>query len=484
MKTRRGSTSAARTTVTQVLTVSLAVATLGLSGVLVAWRSAAAAGNTKGKTATATATIGASISCAGTSNLLGAQGTAGAASGIDATSISRLLLESVAKAAGSKISGPIAGWALDSIFGSSTGNTDEVKAQLDQMANQLTSLNNQVQQLHTQLNDMLKKLEWQAERNTYDGLAAQVNQDAATLSDYQIRFDSWLKRGLGSQVSASQSDILLGMRRDLGKIINDLNNAMTGGAPGARGLIEVYGSVTQKHLSYASDLTDNRFSTSEFTTPVSNQLDYYEGLTVQAFTMLAEVNHLSWTIGGSTYDADTPYVETYANCLPKLLANWNQMATSGAGRLPDGTVADASTGLMWARSNLSAPGDGNPIPEAFCWQGCFIYPQQSLSTWLTPSRDIGGLSGWRVPSKAEFDALVAGHTTSPLMFLHANGFKWRDSTSIKIDGYPVTVPAYWVNGGSTVSFHDGYRASGGVDYGSWLATFLPGPGAVSVRNIG
>ncbi len=48
----------------------------------------------------------------------------------------------------------------------------------------------------------------------------------------------------------------------------------------------------------------------------------------------------------------------------------------------------------------------------------------------------------------------------------------------------MTVPAYWVNGGGTVSFHDGTFADGqGVQYGNWLGTFLPGPGAVAVRNI-
>jgi len=34
---------------------------------------------------------------------------------------------------------------------------------------------------------------------------------------HQIRFESWLKRDPGTPVSASQSDILLQMRRDLGK---------------------------------------------------------------------------------------------------------------------------------------------------------------------------------------------------------------------------------------------------------------------------
>lgn len=485
MKTKRtnqGARGRARQAVVRSATVSIALATMVTSAVLVTGAPAGAAKKT------ATATTQTSITCSGSNFTAQATATATAtatAGDIDATAVSKVLLTSVAKSAGTKIGTALAGWALESIFGISSGSGPDISGQLSQLSTQLTQLGTQIDNLHTQLTDALKKAEWQAERNTYDGLAAQVNQDAATLSDYQIRFDSWLKKAPGSQINAAQSDVLLQMRNNLGRIINDLNNAMTGGAPGARGLIEVYGGVTRKNLPYQSDLSSTRFYTSDYTTPVSNQLDYYEGLVVQAFNMLAEVNHLSWTIGGVTYDDDIPYVETYANCLPKILSNWNQLATSGVGRLPNDTVADAQTGLMWLRSNLSEPGGGNPLPEAFCWAGCFVYPQQSLSTLVTPTKVIAGVTGWRVPSKAEYDALAAGHESAPLQFLLAQGFKWRDGTQIKVNGYPVAVPAYWVNGGAGVTFHAGTRGDGlGVQYGSWLATFLPGPGAVVVRDIG
>jgi hypothetical protein len=94
-----------------------------------------------------------------------------------------------------------------------------------------------------------------------------------------------------------------------------------------------------------------RFYTSAFTTPVSDQLDYYEDLAVEAFNMLAEVNHLSWTIGGVTFASNDAVVETCAGLVPAMLADWNQLATSGVGRLPDHVVADTANGLMWSRSN-------------------------------------------------------------------------------------------------------------------------------------
>jgi hypothetical protein len=400
--------------------------------------------------------------------------TAGGLGSIDATSIAQQLLSSVAKSAGSKIGGAIAGWALDSIFGSSVSPTEELKQQINALQNDMTSLKTQVNLLGNNLTTAIKQLKSQVDRDAYETEAGLVNHDAATLVAYQKQFDSWLQLTPGDPktvIDGSKSSELQTMRSTLDVIINDLDVAMIG-TPTTRGLIAIYGSVIQDQDPYPV----GRFYTSDFTTPVSNQLDYYEDLAVQAFNMLAEVYHLSWTIGNVDFTANDALVEDYATFVPTMLANWNQMATSGVGRLPDGVVADTSTGLMWSRSNLTLGGK-----KVFCWS---CLPDLSLSTLLTPTTIIDGLSGWAVPSQAQLAALVAGNQKTAFTFLTANGFQWQQSNgTILIGGsIPFTIPAYWVNGGTTVDFANGGSISF-HDQNYWAA-FLPGPGAIAVRSIG
>lgn len=398
----------------------------------------------------------------------------GAMSGIDATSLAETLLQSAAKSAGGKIGGLIAGWALDSIFGSSSQNNDEIKAQLDGLQSQMTGLQGQIHGLDVKLDDAVKKLMTQADRNAYDGVAAQTNYDAADLADYQILLNSWLKRPPGSAVDGSQSSELQTMRSTLGVIIQHLDHAMVGAA-GSRGLIAIYRSVIQAQTPYPTD----RFYTSDFTTPMSDMLDYYAGLTVQAFVMLAEVNHLSWTSGGSTFAANDAVVETYADLVPTMLTHWNQLATGGVGRLPEDVVADTATGLMWSRSNLTLAGS-----KYFCWTNC----NWSASVLPAPATVIGGLSGWVVPSYAQFAALTPGLGDKAFAFLTANGFQWQQESVTPKDTYgqhpAIVAPAYWTSGDTMIGFLGGslhlYDQSY-LLYSLWQS--FPGPGVVAVRPI-
>ena len=122
-------------------------------------------------------------------------GTAGGAMGaVDASSLAEQLLSQVAKTAGTKIGGQIAGWALDSIFGPSPDPTQELKDQIDVLQGQMTNLQTEVNRLDDKLDASIKKLMTQADQNAYDSVAAQVNSDAAQLLDYQVQLDSWLRQ--------------------------------------------------------------------------------------------------------------------------------------------------------------------------------------------------------------------------------------------------------------------------------------------------
>jgi len=398
-------------------------------------------------------------------------GPAGGAMGsaIDTTALAETLLSSVAKSAGSKIGGELAGWALASIFGTSQTPTEGLADQLNGLQKQMTDLKTDVRDLNRNLKESLDALMTEQEKHTYDLAAAFVNADAAALADYQVQLDSWLRESPGSPVDGSQSSELLTMRSTLGVIIQHINDAMVGSGSG-KGLIAMYSSVLHRTTPYPTD----RFYTSDFTTPMSDMLDYYQTLMVQAFTMLAEVNHLSWTINGVPFPAKNGVVATYADLVPTMLTHWSELATRGVGRLPDHVVADTTTGLMWSRSNLTLGGG-----KVFCWAFCGT---PSISSLLTPATVIEGLAGWGVPSGAQLTALTAGHENNAFGFLTSQGFQWQQTGgTVGVNGVQITVPSYWTAGGTSVDF-----AIGGAlrlhDQNYW-PTFLPGPGAVAVRPL-
>ena len=174
------------------------------------------------------------------------------------------------------------------------------------------------------------------------------------------------------------------------------------------------------------------------------------------------------------FAANDAVVQTYANRVLTNLANWSQLATSGVGRLPEHVVADTATGLMWSRSSLTLAGT-----SIFCWAYCG--ENLSISTLLTPATVIDGLSGWAIPSQAQFAVLV--DQPFSFKFLTANGFQWQKSgISVEISGLRVEAPAYWSAGHTSVGYRYGDGISALYDQNRW-PIFLPGPGAVAVRPI-
>lgn len=483
-------------TVSKILATIAAASLVTTLGVVTTVAPAGAQSSDDSTTTTTTTTpseqpLGASVSCANSSTLGATSGatagatsdttsdtTAGATASLDATSLAKTLLEGVAKGAGSKTGEFFAGWALSSIFGPSEGNNEETLVLLHDLSTQITQLNKQVDQLSDQLATAVQQIKSEVDRSTYELEAATLRDDISKLSDYQAKLASWLKRPPGASVDGSDSNDLLTMRTNLGVIINHLNTTMMG-QTGSQGLIAIYAKVVRDDLAAKGAPSSPRFVTADFTTPVSDQLDYYEGLMVQAFEMLAEVYHVTWKIGDVSYGDNIPYVQSYANCVPQFLAAWDLKATDGLGKLPATVVADVQNKLMWTRSGLSVSGDGYPFADQFCWAACgVLLPARELSTWMTPTRSILGYTGWRVPSTAEFSALVSGHANGAIAYLKTVGFDWRDNTTINIDGYPVSVPPYWLAGGTAASFDPSFHAV------QWLSTALPGPGAVAVRSFG
>jgi hypothetical protein len=137
------------------------------------------------------------MSSKGANQLAASASPARAQAGIDPTSIAQDLISSVAKSAGSKIGGALAGWALDAIFGPSPQKDDETKLLLNDLQTQVKGVRDDVHQLGIDLGQAIDRLMTQEQRNTYDGVAAQVNIDSATLKAYQINFEALLRTAPG-----------------------------------------------------------------------------------------------------------------------------------------------------------------------------------------------------------------------------------------------------------------------------------------------
>lgn len=81
----------------------------------------------------------------------------------------------------------------------------------------------------------------------------------------------------------------------------------------------------------------------------------------------------------------------------------------------DGTVTDASTGLMWTQCSLGqVPADGacNNVASSVSWQGAL---QGARS--FNQSGGLGGYADWRVPTIKELGSLVEFQCHSPAIDL-------------------------------------------------------------------
>ena len=354
-------------------------------------------------------------------------GAANPFGGVSNDAIDSFMLGLVSGAA-REISGDATGWLLKNIF-NKTSDAEKTRQEIAAVGAKIDLLNAKVDQLKQQMDTRFDQQFTETERTAYDVSAAIFTADAAKLLDYTARMDSWSRKDPGSTVDGAQSAVLLDMRNNLGFIIQHLNLAMMG-TGGGRGLIEIFGSVTFRNQpGFASGLTtQHEIYTSDYTTPVYDQLSYYKGLAVLAFNMLAEVNHLSWTSGSITYEADPGYVQTYAACLGQFFTAWDQKAAHSVGRLPTGVAVDQRTGLMWTRGAY-VPGQGvDPNGnEGSDPRVCFTCAPELPG--VIQGATIEGFTGWRLPTANEVNRLLLGRTKkNPSAFLYANSMKWPSFT--------------------------------------------------------
>lgn len=338
-------------------------------------------------------------------------------------------------AAAAEVASAGVGWVIDTIFGHQTDpDVAKLQEQVAALNARFDEVEAQIASLKAQVDATYNAQFTESERVDYDAVAHNYTLDKAKLNDALTHFEAWSNRPVGSAVDAGMSDLLLGMRRDLGTMLEHIHEGMIGGGS-ARGMIEIYRSVVFRTLpNFDPTLTKvGDLYTSELTTPVFDQLSYWKGIAVQIFTLLSEVYHLSWTIGVSEYKADTDYVACTAAKLLGHFAQWEQVADHGYGRLSDNVVVDHRNNLIWTRVPITPPQTGVPEPMAgrACWVADCLpgLTQPALPGWLSTATIGGFANGWRIPSKADFLKLVAGHEAKPLTYLRQNLVRWPGTDS-------------------------------------------------------
>jgi hypothetical protein len=326
------------------------------------------------------------------------------------------------------------GWVLSLVTGEkgSGASEKEIQSQLDDVQSSLGELSADITELQHSITDLETLVKNETAIQTYEEEANHLSQNSiTTIITMQQAYDGIVaarhnKPGNGP-LTKTDGDHLAQMREQLPTAINSiyqaLDNASQHGA-----MIKQWNDIVWAGLGYPTSQTlRGTIYTSTQLNRVYNQVDYYYAWIVRALQLYAEAMHTSFTTSsGATYDTDGTgtYVDNEASCVAQILVDFDTDASHGIGPIPDGTMVDLRTNLMWTTAPLTAV-DGQP--EYACAPGrpyCFAddydpsgavintkaVPNHDVSTGH--ASDIGGYTDWRVPTTADWASLWNGTDTS------------------------------------------------------------------------
>jgi len=367
------------------------------------------------------------------------------------------LLKKLADSALSKASDSAVGWVVDSIFGSgssSGGDSQELATQIAAQQVLLTKLSDQITALATSLTQFEQASFTEQEQTDYDGLVAALAPDIANLQSMSQSLSAMQQSSIGSTLDGDQKTALANMRTQLPTLIDHINQIANPSTPGARGAIEVWGSVAFRKQSFFDQnlsLT-NSIYVSDYLDPAFNQVSYLEALLVQALNLMAEAYHVSFDYEGETYSADTATVQTYAQTAQAYATAWQKIPAGGLGRLPNTVLADTRNKLLWTRGWVEVPGGPSP---ASCWtENCggpvadgLSLTQAALPTYVS-TFTLNSDSGWRIPTDADWTALLTGVNGADLYaWLTAQGV--QPMRNFNVQGASLGSPLWSSGAGST-----------------------------------
>jgi hypothetical protein len=355
------------------------------------------------------------------------------------------------------------GWAL-SLMGVQQPGLDaaQVSSELSSISTQVGSLAQQESDDSSAVQAALTELTNDINERAYSAQVVQMDQYVGDVTTYQGDFDdieaalqenggdvtalnSTCKQDLEAMVSGTSD----GLQWDIAQIAG----AEGGGSASSDNLVQLFSKVLVDNLGY--DPYQTHIFPAAFVNAGYAQIDYYAGIVDQAAYLYANVAHLSFTDGANTYGPNPAGIIEFLDQAQSDIHAWAVAFSDGpsgeggwvsqgnddlaiGGPIPDGTVLDYRAQghpKLWTDSPVALSGyPSSPAPyycastAQFCYADIFdarsivpLSPGRLASSSLVLASpeplpalvaDDGydGLSGWRVPTLADWQGLEAGAT--------------------------------------------------------------------------
>lgn len=305
----------------------------------------------------------------------------------DEESIGVWAAKQLASGALSYVGGKLMGWGLSEIGIGFGGESDE---SIKEMQTKLVEISQQLDALDTKMTQFYDELSYQITQNNYD---VRMGQMGTLISNIKS-----IRQKIAIYISNPPADptLLETKKKEIIKLIEErlvgnetvIHDQLTG-LNGQTPLLKVWSQVVK---------TKHRFLSSNDSSCIKPQFDYFDMLQIWMMELLVEYYH---AIGeGEAYHADIDSViQDYTN---HIAAQRALLLPS----IPDRVYIDRDKGLM-----ISLP-DNAMIDFYNCNKIiCDMKYNQSF-----------GLSGWRWPTKNEMVAFFAGWTGSPWQYVQSQGF--------------------------------------------------------------
>ena len=393
------------------------------------------------------------------------------------------------------------GWLLSVVTGQQEQlDPAHVDEQFDEVNRKLDALGDQQYEDCQALVSAIHQAKVNDDLNAYSLLASEMSDQIGQLQTYQDDFQDIVDelQSNGGDISALNDTykddlraMIEGTKDGLLNIINTINIKMAGNSPGAKAMVSYYTQVLTDEFPY--DPYKTHIFTPAFLNAGAAQQGYYAALIDQAVYLYSNVAHLDFTApGGFTHTSDPKSVVTLVNRAQTDIQHWSSLFADGpadqtwvsqghgAGldTIPDGTVLDyrsQSKPLLWTIAPVGVNGErSDPAPyycpstAQFCYADQYnaaglpgdtrlVRPSPESLAKIVGAEDIGGVTGWRVPTSGDWSSLIQGASGGLTAWASANQLGNMFATQQRVFHYGgkdqtlTTIAPMLVNTGTTGS---------------------------------
>lgn len=356
------------------------------------------------------------------------------------------------------------GWLLSLVTGQQQElDPAHVDEQFDQVNRKLDALAQQQFDDCEALAAAIQQAKVNDDLNHYANLSSQVDDQLADLRTYQNDFtdilDELQRNGgdVGALNSGYEDDMramIAGTDKGLPNIIDNLDTKMAENKPSALAMVSEYTKILTEQFPY------NPYNTHIFTPAFLNagaaMEGYYAAAIDEAVYLYSNVAHLDFTAsGGYTHKNDPSAVVRLVNRARKYIQGWSSLFAdgpdggtwvsqghgAGLGTIPAGTVLDyrsQNKPLLWTTAPVGVNGESSdPVPyycpstAQFCYADQYngagkvadtrlVRPSPEPLAKIVDGEDIGGVTGWRVPTSGDWTSLIHDATGGLTAWASAN----------------------------------------------------------------